>query len=137
MTDTKTATRSKKTGTITLPGTKSVKGAPIVSRTPDGRVSLKQIIDDIFKDTKVSLDPKRVRAKLRVKYRGEHHHMANWTFDKAQYDEVRSMYDPQYKAKIEGTAKPKKTRTPKAKVIKEPEVTPAPIELVKDGEPQF
>ena len=68
-------------------------------------IPLKRVIDDIFKDTKVSLDPKRVRAKLRVALRGEHDHMQSWVFTQREYVRVRSMFDPQYAAKQTNAAK--------------------------------
>ena len=134
------APRARKTGTLTVEAKATSRDNTTRANAATHTIPLKQVIDDIFKDTKKSLDPKNVRAKLRVHFRGRHAHMTNWTFDKAGYDEVRSLFDEAYKAKLAGAEKPKKARTPKAKkVTTEAEVieTPKPIDAVVDGEPNF
>jgi len=75
-------------------------------------IVLKQIIQDAAKDTPTfTRTDKQVRAMLRTKFADKHAKNTSWVASTAaEYDRLRSAFDPAYAAKI---AKPR--RTPKAK----------------------
>lgn len=61
-------------------------------------IVLKTIIDDIARQSNITLDAKKVRAKLRATptMRDIHTHNASWIFTQSQYDVVRAMFDPKF-----------------------------------------
>jgi len=78
-------------------------------------IALKTIHNDIVTaNPRSTLTTKAMRVKLRAKMKATHEHNASWTFSKAEYDKVRSMFDPAYAAKIAKPARAQKVKAPKA-----------------------
>lgn len=69
-------------------------------------IVLKTIHNDIMRDNaNATLTTKQMRAKLRVVMNDVHVRNSSWIFTQSQYDDVRSMFDASYRAKIERAQK--------------------------------
>lgn len=69
-------------------------------------IVLKTIHNDIMRDNaNATITTKQMRAKLRVVMNDVHVRNSSWIFTQSQYDDVRSMFDANYRAKIERSRK--------------------------------
>jgi RecA/RadA recombinase len=65
-------------------------------------IVLKSIHNDIMRDNaNATITTKQMRAKLRVTHAHIHVRNSSWIFTQSQYDEIRAMFDANYRAKIE------------------------------------
>lgn len=84
-------------------------------KTENPTIVLKTVHDDIMRaNPNATITTKQMRAKLRATMNDVHVRNSSWIFTQSQYDTVRSMFDPAYRAKIERAAK-RSTRKPRAK----------------------
>lgn len=95
-------------------------------KTETPSIVLKTVHDDIMKSNpNATITTKQMRAKLRVTMNEIHVRNSSWIFTQSQYDAVRSMFDPAYRAKIERANKRNTTsRKPRAKSNAPVETTP-------------
>lgn len=69
-------------------------------------IVLKTIHNDIMRDNpNATITTKQMRAKLRVVMNDVHVRNSSWIFTTSQYDDVRSMFDASYRARIERSRK--------------------------------
>lgn len=69
-------------------------------------IVLKTIHNDIMRDNaNATITTKQMRAKLRVVMNDVHVRNSSWIFTQSQYDDVRAMFDANYRAKIERAQK--------------------------------
>lgn len=65
-------------------------------------IVLKSIHNDIMRDNaNATITTKQMRAKLRITHAHIHVRNSSWIFTQSQYDEIRAMFDANYRAKIE------------------------------------
>lgn len=113
MTNAKNNTQSNAT-------TKARKGANAKASTPVrvATIALKTLHDDIMRDNaNATITTKKMRVMLRKSYAHIHEHNNSWMFTQNEYDEIRSIYDAKYRAKIERATKVKTSSRVKPRKI--------------------
>lgn len=89
-----------------------------MTKSTERNIVLKSIHNDIMTDNPdATLTTKQMRAKLRVARREAHVKNTSWVFTSDEADDVRAMFDDDFRAKLERRRKRnnRKTTTKKSK----------------------